>query len=63
MVDRARSFVLQFNEVDHCKSLIIQNALNALMFFPVPDTYTRFCDSVFCYDVFSGVHRVFMVVY
>ena len=63
MVDRARGFVLQFNEVDHCKSPIVQNALNALMLFPVPDLYTRFCVSAFSCDViFSGVHRVFVVV-
>ena len=31
MVDRARGFILQINEVDHCKLLIVQNALNALI--------------------------------
>ena len=59
MIDRARGVVLPFNEVDDCKSLIVQNA------FPG----SRFVHKVFsigafsCYDIFSGVHRVFMLVY
>ena len=60
MVDRARGFVLQFIEVDQCKSMIVQNALDALMFFPGPDLYTRFCVSAFPVMTHSVVYTLFL---